>query len=56
MYMSEPVAGAPVAMPMRSGYVTTALLVSAILVVVLGLTPSHYLDAALEAAGSLAKG
>jgi NADH-quinone oxidoreductase subunit N len=56
MYMREPAAGAPVAVPMRSGYVTTALLVSAILVVVLGLTPSHYLDAALEAAGSFAKG
>ena len=56
MYMREPAAGAPVAIPMRSGYVTTALLVSAILVVVLGLTPAHYLDVALEAAGSFAKG
>jgi NADH-quinone oxidoreductase subunit N len=56
MYMREPAAGAPVAMPMRSGYVTTAILVSAILVIMLGLTPSHYLDVALEAAGSFAKG
>ncbi len=50
MYMREPAAGAPVAVPMRSGYVTAALLVSAILVLVLGLTPTHFLDAALSAA------
>jgi NADH-quinone oxidoreductase subunit N len=56
MYMREPAAGAPVAVPMRSGYVTAALLVSAILVLVLGLTPTHYLDVAVSAAGSLAKG
>ena len=55
MYMREPAAGAPVAVPMRSGYVTAALLVSAILVLVLGLTPTHYLDVALSAAGSFAK-
>ena len=29
MYMREPAAGAPVAIPMRSGYVAAALLVSA---------------------------
>jgi NADH-quinone oxidoreductase subunit N len=56
MYMREPAAGAPVAVPMRSGYVTAALLVSAILVLVLGLTPTHYLDIAISAAGSFAKG
>jgi len=56
MYMREPAAGAPVAQPMRSGYVTAALLVSAVLVLVLGLTPTHYLDVALAAAGSFAKG
>jgi len=50
MYMREPAAGAPVAIPMRSGYVTAALLVSAILVLALGLTPNHYLDVALQAA------
>ena len=50
MYMREPAAGAPVAVPMRSGYVTAALLVSAVLVLALGLTPTHYLDAALRAA------
>jgi len=56
MYMREPAAGAPVAVPLRSGYVTTALLISAMLVLALGLTPTHYLDVALHAAGSLAKG
>ncbi|MDP9148487.1 MAG: NADH-quinone oxidoreductase subunit N [Myxococcota bacterium] len=50
MYMREPAAGAPVAVPMRSGYVTAALVVSAVLVLVLGLTPSHYLDVAVRAA------
>jgi NADH-quinone oxidoreductase subunit N len=49
MYMREPAAGAPVAVPMRSGYVTAALLVSALLVLVLGLTPSSYVDVALSA-------
>ena len=54
MYMREPAAGAPVAVPMRSGYVTTALLVSAVLVLVLGLNPGKSLDIALSAAGFLA--
>ena len=50
MYMREPAAGAPVATPMRSGYVTAALLISAILVLVLGLTPGTTLDVASAAA------
>ncbi len=50
MYMREPAAGAPVAVPMRSGYVTAALLVSAVLVLALGLTPSRYIDVAISAA------
>ena len=49
MYMREPAAGAPVAVPMRSGYVTAALLVAAALVLALGLTPTQYLDAAISA-------
>jgi len=53
MYMREPAAGAPVATPMRSGYVTTALIVSAILVLFLGLTPGRSLDVALAAAATL---
>jgi NADH-quinone oxidoreductase subunit N len=50
MYMREPAAGAPVAVPMRSGYVTAALILSAILVLVLGLMPGHYIDLAVGAA------
>ena len=50
MYMREPAAGAPVAVPMRSGYVTAALLVTAVLVLVLGLMPTQVLDAAVSAA------
>jgi NADH-quinone oxidoreductase subunit N len=53
MYMREPAAGAPVATPMRSGYVSAALLVSAILVIALGLTPTRSLDVALAAARTL---
>jgi NADH-quinone oxidoreductase subunit N len=55
MYMREPAAGAPVAVPMRSGYVAAALLVSAVLVLALGLTPTRYLDVAFEAAASFGK-
>jgi NADH-quinone oxidoreductase subunit N len=50
MYMREPAAGAPVAVPMKSAYVTAAILVSAVLVLALGLTPTRYLDAAMSAA------
>ncbi len=50
MYMREPAAGAPVAVPMRSGYVTAALLLSAILVIVLGIVPNQLLDMAIKAA------
>ena len=52
MYMREPAAGAPVAVPMRSGYVTAALLVSAVLVLAFGLTPTRYLDVAVAAAAT----
>jgi len=50
MYMREPAAGAPVATPMRSGYVATALVLSAVLVLILGILPSHSLDVAIKAA------
>ncbi len=50
MYMREPAAGAPVAVPMRSSYVTAALLLSAILVILLGIVPSQSLDMAIKAA------
>jgi NADH-quinone oxidoreductase subunit N len=50
MYMREPAAGAPIATPMRSGYVTAALLLSAILVILLGIVPSQSVDMAIKAA------
>ena len=50
MYMREPAPGAPIARPMRSGYVTTALVVAAVLVLVLGLWPGTSLQIATEAA------
>ena len=50
MYMREPAAGAPVATPMRSGYVTAALVLSAVLVVLLGIMPGQSLDMAIKAA------
>jgi NADH-quinone oxidoreductase subunit N len=50
MYMREPAAGAPVAVPMRSGYVTAALLLAAFLVLALGLVPTRSLDVAVAAA------
>jgi len=50
MYMRDPAAGAVVAIPMRSGYVTAALVLSAVLVLALGLAPSQILDAAISAA------
>jgi NADH-quinone oxidoreductase subunit N len=50
MYMREPAAGAPVAIPMRSGYVAAALILSAILVLALGIVPGPSLDLAIGAA------
>jgi NADH-quinone oxidoreductase subunit N len=44
MYMREPAPGAPIARPMRSGYVTTALVLAAVLVVVLGIWPARSLE------------
>jgi NADH-quinone oxidoreductase subunit N len=52
MYMREPAAGAPVAVPMKSGYVTAALVLSALLVIALGLTPGASLDFVEMAAGA----
>ena len=50
MYMREPAPARPSPTPMRSGYVAAALLVSAVLVLALGLAPSRSLDFAIEAA------
>lgn len=53
MYMREPAAGAPIATPMRSSYVNAALIVSAVLVIVLGLLPTKSLNVAIAAAMGL---
>jgi NADH-quinone oxidoreductase subunit N len=50
MYMREPEPGAPIATPMRSGYVGVALVIAAILVIVLGVLPGTSLDVAAKAA------
>jgi NADH-quinone oxidoreductase subunit N len=39
MYMREPLPGAKVAVPMRSGYVVVALVACAVLVVLFGILP-----------------
>lgn len=49
MYMREPNPGAPFATPMKSGYVATALIIAAILVLLLGVFPDTALQAALIA-------
>jgi len=54
MYMREPIPGAPIATPMRSGFVATALVIAALLVLALGILPGISLDVALAA--SLRKG
>ncbi len=50
MYMREPAPGAPIATPMRSGYVASALVVAAVLVLALGIWPSMSLQMAVQAA------
>src|SRR5690606_34196536 len=49
LFMKQPEANAPVAVPMRSGYVTAALVLASYFVVRLGVTPDRYL--ALVGAG-----
>jgi NADH-quinone oxidoreductase subunit N len=48
MYMREPAPGAPIAVPMRSGYVMAALIVSATLLLLIGLWPTTSLRMALD--------
>jgi NADH-quinone oxidoreductase subunit N len=50
LFMREPAEGAPVAVPMRSGYVVTAMVVAGVLVLQMGVAPSGYLDLAMAAA------
>ena len=49
MYMREPEPGAPVAKPMSSGYVSTALALAALLVLALGIWPGSSLEVAVAA-------
>lgn len=49
MYMREPAPGAAIATPMRSGYVSTALILAALLVLGIGLLPNLSLSTAIAA-------
>jgi NADH-quinone oxidoreductase subunit N len=53
MFMKQPQAGAPIAVPMKSGYVVTALVLSSYFVLRMGVAPGTYLDMAIEAAQKL---
>ncbi|HET6337876.1 MAG TPA: NADH-quinone oxidoreductase subunit N [Polyangiales bacterium] len=53
MFMKAPEPGAPIAVPMRSGYVTLALVLSGYFVLKMGVTPANYIDMALAAAGKV---
>ena len=50
MYMRDPAPGAPVARPMKSGYVATALVLAAVMVIALGIWPTTSLQMAIDAA------
>ncbi|HEY2733303.1 MAG TPA: NADH-quinone oxidoreductase subunit N, partial [Polyangiales bacterium] len=50
LFMKAPEPGAPLALPMRSGYVVLAIVLSGYFVLKMGITPSHYIDIALAAA------
>jgi NADH-quinone oxidoreductase subunit N len=50
LFMREPSEGATVAVPMRSGYVITAMVVAGLMVLQMGVSPSGYLDLAAAAA------
>ena len=50
LFMREPADGAKVAIPMRSGYVVTAMVVAGLFVLQMGIAPSGYLDVAAAAA------
>ncbi len=50
LFMKQPEQGAQVAVPMRSFYVVSAIVLSSYFVIRMGLAPSHYLELALSAA------
>jgi NADH-quinone oxidoreductase subunit N len=53
MFMKAPEPGAPIAVPMRSGYVVLALVLSGYFVLKMGVTPARYIDVATYAASKL---
>ena len=53
MYMREPIPGAPIAIPMRSSMVVSALIIAAALVVAIGVLPGALLEMAAVAAAAL---
>jgi NADH-quinone oxidoreductase subunit N len=53
LFMREPEEDQPIAVPMRSVYVTVALALAGYYVVKMGITPSRYLDWAASAASGL---
>jgi NADH-quinone oxidoreductase subunit N len=53
LFMKAPQPGAPIAVPMRSGYVAAALVVSGFLVMQMGLAPGRYIELVLQAAKAL---
>jgi NADH-quinone oxidoreductase subunit N len=53
LLMREPEEGAAIAMPMRSGYVVSALVLAGYYVVKMGVAPQRYLDLAVSAASGL---
>jgi NADH-quinone oxidoreductase subunit N len=50
LFMREPGEGAQIAVPMKSGYVLTAMVVAGLMVLQMGVSPSGYLDLASAAA------
>jgi len=50
LFMKAPEEGAPIAVPMRSGYIAVALCVSGVMVMIMGLLPSRYIELAVAAA------
>ena len=50
MYMRDPAPGAPIAKPMRSGYVVGALVIAGVLVLALGIWPTTPIELAVQAA------
>lgn len=53
LFMKQPEPGAPEAVPMRSGYLTLALIVAGYFVMKMGVSPGNYIDLAVRAAANL---